>query len=191
MSMNVYDFDNTIYDGESTLHLFFFYLKKNSGLLKYMPKVLNAFARYKKGLVSVEDMLNIYAPLIESMVDDVVDFDRDPVEFWDKHIKNIKPFYKEIQEDDDLIITASPDFTISEICKRLGIRHFLSTTYNKETGKIDRICLKHNKVKAFFEAFPDCEIEKFYTDSPENDGPLIEISKHAFVVDKNKITQVK
>ena len=27
--MNVYDFDNTIYDGESTLDLFFFYISRS------------------------------------------------------------------------------------------------------------------------------------------------------------------
>lgn len=189
--MNVYDFDNTIYDGESTLHLFFFYLKKKPTLLKFMPKVLKAFTRYKKGLVSVDEMLTEYAPIIEKMVDLVVDYENDPRDFWDMHIKNIKPFYKDLQQEDDLIITASPDFTIREICKRLGIRHFLSTTYNRTTGKIDRVCLKQNKVKAFLETYPDCEIENFYTDSPENDKPLIDISKHAFIVDGNKITQVK
>ena len=189
--MNVYDFDDTIYDGESTLHLFFFYLKKRPALLRYMPKVIKAFVRYKKGLVSIDEMLNEYAPMIETMVHEVVDPINDPKEFWDKHMNNIKPFYKDIQQEDDLIITASPEFTIKEVCNRLGIKHFLCTTYNDETGKIDRICLKQNKVKAFFENYPDCEIEKFYTDSPENDKPLMDIATHAFVVKGNKITQVK
>ena len=53
------------------------------------------------------------------------------------------------------------------------------------------MCLKTNKVKAFFEEYPDCEIENFYTDSPENDKPLMDIAKHAFVVKGDKITQVK
>ena len=35
------------------------------------------------------------------------------------------------------------------------------------------------------------EIENFYTDSPENDGPMMNLAKHAFVVKGNKITQVK
>ena len=76
--MNVYDFDDTIYDGESTLHLFFFYLKKKPSLLRYMPKVLKAFARYKKGLVSVDEMLTQYAPIVESMFNEVVDLENDP-----------------------------------------------------------------------------------------------------------------
>ena len=94
--MNVYDFDDTIYDGESTLHLFFFYLKKKPSLLKYMPKVLKAFARYKKGLVSIDEMLSQYAPIVESIFNEVVDLENDPKEFWDKHYYHCFPgfFYQ-------------------------------------------------------------------------------------------------
>ena len=46
--MNVYDFDNTIYDGESILDFFFFYLKKTPYLVKYIPKVFYALYKYKR-----------------------------------------------------------------------------------------------------------------------------------------------
>lgn len=52
--MNVYDFDNTLYDGESTFDFFFFCLSKNPRLLKYAFVVLCTFARYKMCLVSEE-----------------------------------------------------------------------------------------------------------------------------------------
>ena len=38
--MNVYDFDNTIYKGESMFHLFLFYIKKYPRLLKHFPEVV-------------------------------------------------------------------------------------------------------------------------------------------------------
>ncbi|MCQ2472031.1 MAG: haloacid dehalogenase-like hydrolase [Clostridia bacterium] len=189
--MNVYDFDNTIYDGESTFDLFLFYLKKKPSLIRLLPTVVKAFSRYKKGKISINEMIENYIPLIESEGKKFADLKKDPVEFWDTHMDKIKPFYKEIQKEDDLIITASPDFTMEEICKRLGIKYLLSTTVNKETGKFERICLKDNKLKAFFEFYGDAEIENFYTDSPENDYPLIEKAQHAFIVKGDKITQVK
>ncbi len=189
--MNVYDFDNTIYDGESMFDLFLFYVKKKPSLIKMLPKVFGVLMRYKRGLVSIDDMINTYAPMISDMSKGLVDMDKDPVEFWDSHMHNIKAFYKEIQKEDDLIITASPDFMIEEVCKRLGIKDFLTTKVNRETGKIEMMCLKTNKVKAFFENYPDCEIDSFYTDSPENDKPLMDIAKHAFIVKGKKITQVK
>ena len=189
--MNVYDFDNTIYDGESTFDLFLFYLKRNPWLIKLFPTVVIGFARYKKGKISINEMIERYVPLIEREAEKFVDRKNDPKDFWDSHMKNIKPFYKDIQKEDDLIITASPDFTMNEICKRLGIKHLLCTTVNSETGKFERICLKDNKLKAFFEFYGDAEIENFYTDSPENDYPLIDAAKHAFIVKGDKITQIK
>ena len=46
--MNVYDFDNTIYDGESMFHLFLFYIKKYPRFLKHFKDVLKLVKIYKK-----------------------------------------------------------------------------------------------------------------------------------------------
>ena len=188
--MNVYDFDNTIYDGESCFDLFKFYMKKDFSLIKLFPQVVKGFAKYKKGEVSIEQMVSKYAPLAEEKIK-MIDFENEPKEFWDKHMKKIKPFYKEIQKDDDLIITASPDFHIEEIAKRLGIKYYLTSTFDKQKGKIDFICIRENKITAFKEKYGDREIENFYTDSAENDAPLINLAKRAFLVKKHKITQIK
>ncbi|MBP9988410.1 MAG: haloacid dehalogenase-like hydrolase [Ruminococcus sp.] len=188
--MNVYDFDNTIYDGESCLDMFFYFLKKDISLIKFMPKILLAFARYKKGDVTIEQAMEKYAPLIESYLNKHPDLLSDTSEFWDKHMKNIKSFYAAIQKPDDLIITASPEDSMREICNRLGIKNYIGTVI-ESSGKITRLCMRENKTKAFFQAYPNSRIDEFYTDSPENDSALINISEKAFVVKKNKITRIK
>lgn len=189
--MNVYDFDNTIYDGESCLHLFFYFVRKDTSLIRFIPKVVNAFAQYKKGNITIEKALEKYAPSIEEYLGNHPGLLSDTSEFWDKHIKNIKSFYADIQRPDDLIITASPEDSMKEICLRLGIKNFIGTRIESDTGKITRLCMRENKVKAFFDAYPEGKIDSFYTDSPENDGPLIEISQSAYVVSKNTITKIK
>lgn len=189
--MNVYDFDNTIYDGESVLHFFFFYIKKTPYLIKYIPKVFYALIKYKTGKVTVEQALADYAPFVEDYFKNIPDIRADAVVFWDKHMKNIKPFYKDIQKEDDVIVTASPECTMEEICKRLGIKHCVGSIINEESGKIERLCMRSRKVPAFLEAFPEAEIENFYTDSPKNDAPLIELSKNAYCVKGNKIIKIK
>lgn len=50
--MNVYDFDNTIYKGDSTAHFYFFCLKRHPSMIKYIPSLAAGFAGYyifKKG----------------------------------------------------------------------------------------------------------------------------------------------
>ena len=189
--MNVYDFDGTIYDGESCLDLFFWFVKKDKSLIKHIPKVLFGFAKYKMGKVTIEGALEEYAPYVENYFRVYPEKFTDMSEFWDKHIGKIKPFYKEIQKEDDLILTASPEMSMKEICARLGVNKYIGTVIEPETGKITRFNLKTNKVKSFFANYPDETVDAFYTDSPKNDYPIIEIAKEAYVVKGNKITKIK
>lgn len=189
--MNVYDFDNTIYDGESAFDFFLFYIKKDKYLLKYIPKVVYALLKYKAGKITVEKALEKYAPFVEDYLKKIPDLRADAVVFWNEHEKNIKSFYKEIQREDDVFVTASPINTMQEICDRLGVKHCVGSIIDEKTGKITRLCMRSHKVPAFFESFPDAHIDNFYTDSPDNDAPLIEVAEHAFVVRGNKIKQIK
>ncbi len=189
--MNVYDFDNTIYRGESALDFFFFYIKKTPYLLKYLPKVFYALYRYKRGRMTVEDALRKYASFVEVYFRGISDLDADIKEFWDGHMHKIKPFYKDIQQPDDVIVTASFELTMREICSRLGVKHCVGSLIDEETGTITRLCMRSHKIPAFLEAYPNAQIDSFYTDSPKNDAPLIEMAAHAFVVKGDKITQIK
>ena len=55
--MNVYDFDDTIYNGESVMDFFFYYLKKTPYLVKFSPRVFYALYKYKRGKITVEQAL--------------------------------------------------------------------------------------------------------------------------------------
>ena len=190
-TMNVYDFDNTIYDGESCKDMFFYLLKKDLSLLKLVPVVLYAFAKYKRGKITIEKAIEKYAPKIENYFQKKSYLLTDTVEFWDRHMQKIKGFYSVQQRPDDLILTATPEIFMEEVCKSMGVKNYIGTTVDTDVGKITRICLRENKIKAFFENYPDGKIESFYTDSPKNDFPLIEIAENAYVVKGNKIEKIK
>ena len=59
-NMNIYDFDNTIYDGESFFDFFLEYVKVNPAIARFLPKVMFAFLKYKLGKVTVEQMMTDY-----------------------------------------------------------------------------------------------------------------------------------
>ena len=141
--MNVYDFDNTIYDGESCLDLFRFYIKKRPELLKFLPRVLLAFTKYKMGRVTVEGALSDYGKEVESFFASIPDIHADAEEFWDSHMCNIKSFYTDVRREDDLIITASPEATVEVVCERLGIKNMIGSVIDPETGKIERLCMRN------------------------------------------------
>ncbi len=189
--MNVYDFDNTIYDGESVFDLFLFYVRRDPGLLRLLPKVLIAFAKYKRGKVTAEAFLRENAALVESKLREIPDIEGDMRAFWDEHMRKIKPFYDGLRRDDDWIVTAAPDFSMREVCRRLGVRNCVSSRVDLETCRILHFNLRERKIDAFLEACPDAQIDAFYTDSPANDAPLIEMAAHAYVVRGSRIKQIK
>ena len=52
--MNVYDFDNTLYDGESALDFYFFCLKRHPRLIKYVFVILVSLVKYKLCLIDID-----------------------------------------------------------------------------------------------------------------------------------------
>ena len=189
--MNAYDFDETIYDGESSVEFVFAFIKHDPSVLKFIPKVLKEFVRYSKGQLTVEEFTNKYGDELKTYFQKHKDTIPLVVnEFWDKRMKKIKPFYKEIQKEDDLIITACPNFMAQEICRRLGIKHCLGTEFDVKTGKFIRGCFRERKIDFFREAYPDGVIDDFYTDSM-NDKFLFPYAKRVFFVEGEKITRIK
>lgn len=190
--MNVYDFDNTIYRGESSLDLFFFYLKKHPSLVRFLPKAVIGIIKYKLRRVSIDSLLNNYAIFAEDFFRKLgaEAIDRDMEKFWDKHMHKIKPFYTAQQREDDVIISASPEFLLKVLFKRIGIKNMIGTTIDKEKGKIKFVCYRENKIPAFKKRYPGTVIENFYTDSM-NDKPLMDLAKNVFLVKGSKIRQIK
>ena len=191
LCMNVYDFDNTIYNGESCFDLFLFYIRKDPGLLRLLPKVLIAFAKYKRGKVTADAFLRENAALVEQELRKIPHIEDDMRVFWDRHMRKIKPAFAEMLHADDWIVTAAPDFSMREVCRRLGVRNCVSSRVDLETCRILHFNLRERKIDAFRAACPDAQIDAFYTDSPANDAPLIEMAEHAYVVRGNRIKQIK
>lgn len=54
--MNVYDFDGTIYNGDSSVDIYFFLLKRYPKLIAYFPKQILGIVKYKLHLSSKEEM---------------------------------------------------------------------------------------------------------------------------------------
>ncbi len=188
--MNVYDFDNTIYDGETLVDMIVYFMKHDPKVWKYLPKLAFVWCKDILHLYTVEEAAEGYSSFIEGYLIKTKDFEKNIGAFWDKHQHKIKPFYPAQMQPDDIVISGTMDFILDEIMKRLGVRHYVGSSVDPETGKFTRLCIMENKVKIFRELWPEAHIDNFYTDSV-NDKAMMEISDHVFMVKKNKITQIK
>jgi len=188
--MNVYDFDNTLYNGESGVHMFFYYLKKRPGLVRYAPQVLRGVIDYKRGRINFDQAIERVGGVLRPFLEGIEDFRADARDFWDRHERRLYPFYQQLHQPDDLIISAGPEQSLREVCARLGVSNYIGSVINEITSQLEFACFRENKVKAFRERYPGRQIDNFYTDSM-NDKPLMDISKHVFLVKKGEIRQIK
>lgn len=188
--MNVFDFDNTIYKGESFIDLFIMVLMKDPTLLKNVPRMASGVIQYKAGTLRLETAFAKYSRFFEEYVVTLDDIDGLVNEFWDTHMHKIKPFYDDVRQEDDLVISASPEIVIAEICRRIGIKNYIGSQFDVKTGQLGRICFREKKIEAFFERYPDGKIDCLYTDSM-HDKPLMDISEKVFFVKGNNIKQIK
>lgn len=188
--MNVYDFDNTIYDGESVVDFYLFCARKKPSLIKYFPLMLHMLVKYKLGLISISELENKAAKYALNIFSSIDSSEKAVSEFWDKNEYKIKDFYKRQQREDDIIISASCSFLLYEICRRLGIKNLICSEIDLSSGKINQVCFRSNKPLILKKLFPNIDLENFYTDS-KNDMPMIEIAKNAYLVKKNRIIKIK
>lgn len=189
-NVNVYDFDNTIYDGETLVDFILYYIKTDKKIWKYVPKLIIIAIKDALHLFTVEQAIEAYASFLEGYYVNLGDTTQNVIKFWDKNEKKIKPWYAKVQKESDIIVSGSTDFILDEIMKRMGIKHYIGSSIDKETGKFIRLCFLENKVKAFYEIYPDKHIENFYTDSM-NDKAMMDIADNVYLIKKNKITKIK
>ena len=114
---NVYDFDNTIYRGDSSVDFF----RHCAG--KYPRAYLSALASLPSlllmqlGLADKTRVKQRFYRYLRHVPDVLEEVER----FWLTHDKNLKDWYFAQKREDDLIISASPEFLLLPLLKRLGL----------------------------------------------------------------------
>ncbi len=183
--MNVYDWDDTIYKGDSTVHFVFYAWRKCPKTLLNLPRTVVFGIGYGlhicKKQTFKENLYHMYVYIkdIDSFID----------EYTTNHLKNVKQWYKEQQKEDDVVISASNEFMIRSFCDKVGIKYVMASPVNKKTGKYEGLnCHGEEKVRRFYEMFPQGQIDEFYSDSL-SDTPLANISKQAFIVKDDERTK--
>lgn len=181
--MNVYDFDHTIYDGDSTIDFFKYCLKRKPTLYFYVFVQIIGFLKYKLNIWNKHQFKQCFYCFLK-YIDDPYNY----VEgFWKLHKMKIKKWYLLQMDETDVIISASPEFLLSEICNELNIKHLIASKVDINSGKLlGENCYGEEKVKRFKSEFPNSMINKFYSDS-FSDKPLADIARESYLVKKDMV----
>ncbi len=184
--MNVYDFDDTIYAGDSTMHFYRFCAKHYPQVWLALPKQIFAVFGMKLGILSRNDAKESALSFLKWVPDTSAALSL----FWSSHRKNLKSWYLKQKKPDDVIISASPEFILQPICNELGV-HLIGTCADPHTGHFQGAnCRGKEKVARFYAEYPNATIDEFYSDSVV-DSPLAELAKHAFFVNGDIISEWK
>lgn len=182
IKVNVFDFDGTIYDGDSTVDFLIYILCRNIRAWKSLPEIIWKTIQYKLGRVS----LNAYKEKFYSFIKYIDSLDDEVDRFWQIKQKKIKHWYIEMKKNTDVIISASPQWLLEPIAKRLEVE-LIASLVDPKTGKLlSENCKGQEKVRRFASIYGKECIDKFYSDS-KSDLPMAKLAKEAYIVKGNKI----
>jgi phosphoserine phosphatase len=115
--VNVYDFDHTIYGGDSSVDFFLFALGKKPYLIFLTPFQAVGILLYLLGFISKEKMKERFFVFLR-----FISAREMAVRFWEKNRRKIRRWYLRQKRDDDVIISASPEFLLEPaVCGFLGV----------------------------------------------------------------------
>lgn len=113
------------------------------------------------------------------------------VSFWDNYYNRLQKWYLATNHETDVIVSASPEFILVPLAKRLGVPLVIATQMDPKTGKIvGENCRGEQKLIRLKESIKEPDIVRAYSDSM-SDMPLLELAAKAFIVRKNRIIPLK
>ena len=186
-NINVYDFDGTLYNGDSSIDFFFFCLKQNKKNILLLPKIFFFFLLYVVHFIKKEKFKSCFFSFLKN--------DDNPkksiTDFWKIKESNINEELKKIilEDPNAVIVSASPEFLIKPIAEKLGVSKYICSNVDIKTGMwLDNNCHGKNKIIFLRKKYKKFDIENSYSDS-YSDRFIAQESKNAYLIDNKKIVK--
>ena len=182
--MNVYDFDKTLYRGDSTADFLLWCMRRYPRVVATLPRTAAAAGAWL-GLHVIDKTR--FKGALYRFLPYVPDIECELQRFWAVHEARISgPCHTQAG---DLVISASPEFLLRDVCARRGLQ-LIASPVDPHTGRVlGPNCSNDQKVTRYRERFGNTPIEAFYSDS-RNDDPLAALATEAYLVDiaRNTLT---
>ncbi len=188
MKADLYDFDKTVFPVDSSLAFWLFCFKRHPNIIKYLPRQVGGGIKYFLKQYTLTQFKERFFCFLES-----VDGEKESEAFWDKNGSRIYEWFRPEQNDAlTVVCSASPEFEIKPILKKLGADIILGTQVDVKTGKITgENCKGKEKVKRITAAAGEHEFRNAYTDNPKSDAPMLSLAENKFVIKDGKIIKLQ
>ena len=189
MLIDVYDFDGTIYDGDSTADFVLFSLRRHPGVIAGLPRV--AFAALRLLVRNIG--LTQFKSVLFGEMSKRFSLEEEAELFWkDMNTrKKLGPWFFETPRDLPIVIaSASPEFELRHAAKILGVDTLIDTKCDMKTGALTgKNCKGAEKISRIREVIGDYEVRAMYTDDAKADGPLLAIAREQYIVTHGSVTR--
>ena len=189
-AVKVFDFDNTIYKGESSIDFSFYMIRHNKKILRYVPTILLSLAGYKLCLLKKEKLESIINDFLFGVLDGTESITAYIGQFWEGHAHKLNQKILHLVEPEDVIISASPIILIQGIREMINTENIIGTEIDLEQKKVIWFNFGDNKVKRYRSLYGNRKIDAFYTDS-YNDKDMMDIAKKVYIVKKGNIYKIR
>lgn len=174
MKTDIYDFDKTIVPFDSgSLFVFYCMIRYPWCILLEVPVLLVTGPLMLLGIISFTQFKkNCYCfiPLIP--------LEKAVKKFWDRYISKVNPWFYD-RKRHSIVISASPDFLLNEVAKRLNFDELIATKHSKKTGAIiGKNCRGEEKIKRLYAVHKPEELEvvDVYSDSYKHDKYIFSLA---------------
>lgn len=190
MRIDVYDFDGTIYDGDSTFDYVKFCMRRHPAMLLSLPRI--ALAGVKLALKRIG--LTQFKSALFGVMTRYMDLGSEAELFWQSERTQAKlgAWFKDTPRDLPIVIaSASPEFELCHAAKILGVKNLIGTRADGATGQlIGRNCKGAEKIERIREAMGEYTVRAMYTDDARADGPLLKIAEEKYIVTHGSVKRI-
>ena len=188
--MNVFDFDNTIYRGESSVDLAIYMIRNNKRIILYLPKIFYNLIKYKLCIVNKKHTIDAINDFMQNVLSGKEELLGAVYGFWAKNRCKLDTNMLNRIKRSDVIITAGPDFLLNGIRDVLNTDNILCSSVDTEKMKVRYLNFGSSKAKFYKKKYGNGRIDCFFTDS-YNDKALMQLSEHVYIVKKGRLKRIK
>ena len=189
MLIDVYDFDGTIYDGDSTVDFTRWCLRRHPSLLLALPRFAWTALKLAAGRVGLRELKSV----LFSEMARRFSLEEEAKRFWDSPgtRQKLGAWFQTTPRDVPIVIaSASPEFELRHAAALLGVKTLIGTRCDTATGQLTGPnCKGEEKLRRIGEAVGPYTIRAMYTDSVKSDGPLLRAAQEGYILRHGSVSR--
>lgn len=180
--IDVFDFDKTLIPFDSGSRFWLFCLVHNPWIVFCLPYQVAVMLLYIIGIKDLTFAKGRFFCFVR-----FINLEKNVTKFWDKYEETVFDWFKnEDRERPAVVISASPDFLLNEICSRLNVYKLICTVHNPKNGRIiGKNCKREEKIRRFNEEVGRCRVVNVCSDSLKSDKWIFSMGENCFHIQKN------